>query len=129
MSNVLIFLSSLAATILVSAGLLWLGTKWISGFEPKAETVFWVSVVTQVYRCAASLVMQFVLPRHPVAGFVLILCSMVYVQALALRLAVGIASHEISLIKAHVISLLTVLIGFAGFIPLIAWTVARFSAH
>jgi hypothetical protein len=126
--NILVFILSLIATIVVGAALLWWGTKVIAGLRIRIETVFWVSFVTQIYRSVASLGMQFVLPHYPLTGFILILCTRVYVQALILRLAIGVGSHEISLRKAHLISLLTVLIGFVGVLPLIAWSVKRFSS-
>jgi len=111
----------------VSAALLWVGTKVIAGFKVKIETVFWVSFVTQVYRSVASLVLQYLVPRYPLAGFVVVLCTMVYVQALALRLAIGVGHQEISLRKAHVISFLTTVICFVGILPLVAWLVKRMS--
>jgi hypothetical protein len=125
--NILIFALSLAATIVVSAVLLWWGTKAITGFKMRIETVFWVSLVAQIYRCVASLGTQLVLPNFPVMGFILVLCSMVYVQALILRLAMGVGYQELSLRKAHLVSLFTVLIGFVGVMPLIAWSVKRIS--
>ena len=51
---------------------------------------------------------------------------MVYVQALVLRLAVGIGPHEISSGKSQLVSFMAVLVGFAGVMPVIAWSVARF---
>ncbi len=113
---------------MVSAVLLWWGTKLIAGIVVKKETVFWVSFVTQFYRCVATLLLQYALPNHPLISFVLVLCGMVYVQALVLRLAVGVGTHEISSSKSQVVSFLAVLIGFAGVMPIIAWSVARFSA-
>ena len=68
------------------------------------------------------------MPHFPLGGFILVLCSMVYVQALALRLATGVANQEVSLRKSHVISLVTVLIGFVGVQPIIAWLVKRLSS-
>lgn len=128
MPTILIFASSLVSTIVVSAVLLRWGTKAFAGFTPKIETVFWVSLVTQIYRCVASLGIQYVMPHFPLTGFILVLCSMVYVQALALRLATGVANQEVSLRKSHLISLLTVLIGFVGVQPVVAWLVKRISS-
>ena len=125
--NILVFTLSLFSTIVVSALLLWAGTKLIGGFKVKIETVFWVSFVTQVYRSVASLVLQYLAPRYPMAGFILVLCTVIYVQALALRLAIGVGHQEISLRKAHVISFLTTVICFVGILPLVAWLVKRIS--
>jgi hypothetical protein len=126
--HLLVFILSFVATVVVSAVLLWWGTKWIAGIVVKKETVFWVSFVTQFYRCIATLLMQYVLPRHPLIGFLLILCGMVYVQALVLRLAVGVGAHEISSGKSHLVSFLAVLVGFAGVMPIVAWSVTRLMA-
>ena len=128
MPNVVVFALSLFFTIVVSALLLWWGTRIIAGFRIKIETVFWVSLVTQIYRSFASLGIQFVLPRFPIVGFALVLCTMIYVQALVLRLAMGVANQELSARKAHLISLLTVLICFIGILPAVAWLVKRISS-
>jgi hypothetical protein len=125
--NILVFALSLASTILVCAALLWWGTKGMAGIRMKIETVFWVSLVAQIYRCVASLGMQFVMPRFPLAGLIIVLCSMVYVQGLVLHLATGIANQQLSWRKAYVISFLTVLIGFVGVLPIVAWSVKHLS--
>ncbi len=129
MPHILVFILSFVATVVVSAVLLWWGTKLIAGIVVKKETVFWVSFVTQFYRCVATLLLQYALPHHPLISFLLVLCGMVYVQALVLRLAVGVGTHEISSSKSQVVSFLAVLIGFAGVMPIIAWSVTRFSAE
>jgi len=126
--HTLVFILSFVATVLVSAVLLWWGTKLIAGIVVKKETVFWVSFVTQFYRCVATLLIQYLLPRHPLIGFLVVLCGMVYVQALVLRLAVGVGTHEISSGKSQLVSFLAVVIGFAGVMPIIAWSVTRLSA-
>lgn len=128
MPHTLVFILSFVATVLVSAVLLWWGTKLIAGIVVKKETVFWVSFVTQFYRCVATLLIQYLLPRHALIGFLVVLCGMVYVQALVLRLAVGVGTHEISSGKAQLVSFLAVVIGFAGVMPIIAWSVTRLSA-
>ena len=124
-SHSLVFILSFVATVLVSAFLLWWGTKLIAGIVVKVETVFWVAFVTQFYRCVATLVMQYILPHHSLVAFSLILCGMVYVQGLVLRLAVGVGYHEISWSKSQLVSFLAVLIGFVGVMPVIAWSVSR----
>ena len=125
MPNVVIFSLSLFSTIVVSAAFLWWGTKAFCGLTVKIETVFWVSLVTQIYRCVASLGVQSVVPRFPLAGLIVVLCTMVYVQALILRLATGVANQEISWRKAHLISFLTVVVGFVVVLPAVAWLVKR----
>jgi hypothetical protein len=125
--NILVFALSLASTIVVSAALLWLGTKIIAGFKVKIETAFWVSFVAQTYRSVASLGMQFIMPRFPLAGLIVVLCSMIYVQALVLHLATGVANQELSWRKALLISFLTVLICFVGVLPIVAWLMKRIS--